>query len=505
MTLKSDCLLLFKNAIEAINPQKLVKNSLKVVNDNLLLVDNKHEFKLDKNVYLCAFGKAVNTMCVEVENILKDHFVKGIAIQPIGSKSILNASSKISVYYGARNNIPDRAAFEAAQEVFKMCDSLKKNDLLIACITGGGSALLALPVEEITLDEKIATIKIVASAGANITELNTVRGCLSRVKSGGLGHCAYPANIISLIISDVIGDPLDIIASGPTYITNSSDFNGKYKNSLKIIEKYELEEKLPKNVVKYLFDKSAQLDEFNGVENVKNNISNFLIGNNMLALKETRHLALEMNYNPAIILTNSLDGEAKDVAKYFVYFTFILNNYSFYEKNKNLFLDILKQAFKTQNQLDLFQSFLSTCLSQLVVNEKLTSKKFCILSGGETTVKLVGATSESIGGRNQEMALSFKRELINLYKGFKSESSVKIGNFLFTSAGTDGIDGPTDAAGAFVTSDIDMDDEKDLELMNKCLLEHNSYRYFEQNNSLIKVGHTGTNVSDIQILLVDNS
>ena len=500
MSLKTDCLLLFKNAIEAINPQKLVKNNLKIVNGNLLVIDNKHEFKLNKNVYLCAFGKAVNTMCVEVETILKDHFVKGIACLPNGSTSLLGESSRINVFYGANNNIPDKPAFEAAKEIYKMCTSLQKNDLLIACITGGGSALLPLPVDEITLDEKISTVKILATAGANINELNTIRGCLSKVKSGGLGITAYPAKVISLIISDVIGDPLDIIASGPTYVTSC---NEKFKRSIEIIEKYELNEKLPKNILTYLFDHEKKRNELENFEDVKNNISNFLIGNNMLALQGIRDHAIKINYNPAIILTNSLEGEAKDVAKYFTYLAFILSNYSYYENHKQLFEDIFNENFPTKNEFEKFQNLLSTSLNKIIFpDNKLISNKFCILTGGETTVKLTsGSSTESIGGRNQEMVLSFKIEFMNLIKRLQI---INNGKFLFTSLGTDGIDGPTDAAGAAVAS-TDINDYTDLNFMNKCLIEHNSYRYFEKTNGLVKVGHTGTNVSDIQMLLIDNS
>ena len=491
MSLKSDCLLLIKNAIEAINPQKLVKNSLKVVNGDTLLVNNKFEYKLNKNVYVAAFGKAVNTMCVEVENILKDHLVKGVAALPVGSTCA--HLSKIRVFYGAHNNIPDKEAFEAAKEIYKMCESLQQNDLLIACVTGGGSALLPLPVDEISLEDKIKTIKLVSSAGANINELNVIRGSLSKVKCGGLARCAYPANVISLIISDVIGDPLDIIASGPTYVT---DLNEKYKISLDIVKKYDLDQKLPEAILEYLNERSKITAEINMGKNVEDKVKNFLIGNNKLALEAIREHAIELNYNPCLILTNSLDGEAKDVAKYFVCLAFIFNNYNFYQKNKqnNLF----QKIFNTQSQFETFEKFLIKCLEQLVVDEKLVSNKICILTGGETTVKLAGSTKDSLGGRNQEMALSFKKELIDLYK---SHSHLSIGNFLFTSFGTDGIDGPTDAAGAIV-SNLNLIDENEIALINKCLKEHDSYHYFK--NDLIKIVHTGTNVSDIQILLINN-
>jgi glycerate-2-kinase len=242
----------------------------------------------------------------------------------------------------------------------------------------------------------------------------------------------------------------------------------------------------------------------NFIEDVKNNISNFLIGNNMLALKGICNHATQINYNPAIILTNSLDGEAKDVAKYFVYLAFILTNYSYYENNKLLFEEIFIENFKTKNEHEKFENFLSTSLNELSASDKklLSSNKFCILTGGETTVKLTGSTKESIGGRNQEMVLSFKIEFINLIKRLETSTN---GKFLFASLGSDGIDGPTDAAGAFITSTDIIDENNEFDFMNKCLREHDSYRYFDKSNGLIKVGHTGTNVSDIQMLLIDNS
>jgi glycerate 2-kinase len=271
--------------------------------------------------------------------------------------------------------------------------------------------------------------------------------------------------------------------------------NEKFNNSINIIKKYELVEKLPGNVVKYLLKNIGKINEIDD-QNVKGVINNFLIGNNQLALEAIRLNALELKFNPRIILTNSLDGEAKDAAKYFAYLTVILNNYNFYQENKSVFQEIIKENFGNQNLLDIFNKFLSSCLP--------ASNKFCILTGGETTVRLSGGNKDSLGGRNQEMTLAFKKELIKFYKQiYELNNCISIGKFLFCSFGTDGIDGPTDAAGAIVT-DFCLNDENDIDFINKCLTEHNSYRYFEKNNGLLKIGHTNTNVSDIQILLIDN-
>lgn len=512
MSLKADCLHLIKIAIDSINPQKLVKTNLKLLNENRLVVNNKYEFQLNKNVYIAAFGKAVSGMCTEVENIVREHFVKGIAIVPSGS---LNNTippyntSKIKFFQGAHNNIPDLAAYEAAKDLYSMCSNLTQEDILIACISGGGSALLPLPVDSITLDEKIKTTKLVASAGASINELNTIRMCLSKVKGGGLARASYPAKVVSLIISDVIDDPLDIIASGPTFTSDNDGLN-RYKTALNIIEKYKLNDRLPSSVTKYLSlaaDKhsSDQNSIDNEIKN-KNLVYNFLIGNNKLATEAMQNDALKLSYKPSLILSNSLEGEAKICAKMFANLAFVAVNYKFYAQNLSLFESEIHNGFD-ENQITLFNRFLSVVLSQIEENLDSHTDKLCILCGGETTVSLLNSIQDNcLGGRNQEMALAFKKEYVDLYNHFKCISNdVLFGEFAFTSFGTDGIDGPTDAAGAIITNDnasTILNNNEDYEIATKALKNHDSYHYFEKIKDLIKTGHTGTNVADCQVLLV---
>jgi len=263
------------------------------------------------------------------------------------------------------------------------------------------------------------------------------------VKAGKLVKIAYPARIISLIISDVLGDRLSSIASGPT-VRDDSESSDAYK----ILKKYKLLNKTPESIKKIIIDekKNKKLD-FSDISNeIFRNVYNVLICNNRSALKSAEKKAIELGFN-TIILTSYLKGEAKKVGR-----------------------RLARYAKK-------------------VVRKKHAIKKpICIISGGETTVKVKGSGK---GGRNQELVLSF---LINI--GADT-------NFTFLSAGTDGIDGNTDAAGAIVSKSSIMEIKRKKICPKKYLKENDSYKFFDMIGGTIKTGRTGTNVMDIQILLID--
>ncbi len=462
--------------------------------------DSNHYF-LNKNVYIAAFGKASLQMSISIEKLIekKGHLVKGIAILPYNDaleNNLISRSfneslkgklvnqiypcqnSKIDFYYAAKNNMPDMNSVNAALKIHEMCKSLKKEDILLTLISGGGSALLALPQVicndqsmEFNLNLKINTIKTMVNAGATINDLNRVRSCLSQLKCGKLAELASPCQIISLIISDVINDPIDIIASGPTcssFVSSSQsriEYNN-YQMALEIFENYKIEDKIPPEVVNYLKEKS---DTFlnNTVVLEKNMIKsyNFLIGNNKMAcqaiLNEISNQNLDYDYSR--ILTNSLNGEAKIVGALFACFVYILTKYKsqFEEKNfsvelcvKNLIMDLeninFDQVFTISDissRISLIHEFLNSLILDnefrtTIGNTDKKTKNFCLVFGGETTVTgdLMNANNFK-GGRCQEMTLAFEFTLKKIVSYFKNDIKNCQFNLLFSSFGSDGIDG----------------------------------------------------------------
>jgi glycerate 2-kinase len=315
--------------------------------------------------------------------------------------------------------------------------------LVICLISGGGSALLVAPYPGITLDEKQRTTDLLLKAGADISELNTVRKHISKIKGGRLAEIAYPARIKSLILSDVIGDRLDVIASGPT-----SPDKTTYEDALKVIEKFSVSDGIPPNVLDILHRGLLGLIPETPKENsiIFRSVENIIIGSNRKALEAAETKADELNFQ-AKIMSAEIMGEARDVGR-----------------------RLAKTALEIRD-----------------TSGTNDGKKTCIISGGETTVTVRGA---GIGGRNMELALAFAIEI---------EGSDGI---TLLSAGTDGTDGPTDAAGAIVDG-ATTKKAKSIGLDPCEYLENNdSYNFFRQIDALFITGPTGTNVMDIQIMVI---
>jgi hydroxypyruvate reductase/glycerate 2-kinase len=323
-------------------------------------------------------------------------------------------------------------------------DMLKNGDdqtIVLCLISGGGSALLVAPCNGITLSEKQRVTELLLKAGTNINELNTVRKHISAIKGGRLAEIAYPSKVISLILSDVIGDPLDVIASGPT-----SPDETTYGDAIHVIEKYGLRDNIPDHILHILMKGS----EGNVPETPKRGypvferVENIIIGSNKIATGAAAKKAMELRFDTTI-LTSELQGEAREVAKW-----------------------LAGKAMEIREQ-------------------RAEGRKICLISGGETTVTVNGS---GIGGRNMELALAFAIEIAGT------------DGITLLSAGTDGTDGPTDAAGAIVNGQT-IKKAKTKSLDPLVYLEHNdSYVFFKNTGELFVTGSTGTNVMDIQIVLI---
>ncbi|XP_068244564.1 glycerate kinase [Palaemon carinicauda] len=486
----------FSEGIISVQPQELIKKFVKRENEILIINNKKHE--LHHNVYIVGFGKAVMGMVRPLEDLLKDsdsssHLKGGILSVPFGIQNtfsnrshLLPASdSVIEILEGAKNNIPDGNAFKSAEKICSLVQNLSEEDLLIVLISGGGSALLPYPLPPTTLAEKQDVVKSLSRAGADIIELNTVRKALSAVKGGKLAAMTK-AQTVSLILSDVINSPLDMIASGPTVV--NKDPVGA---ALNVLKKYNV--LIPDHTKASIENVTACSQEFPHVTNV-------LIGSNETALTAVASSLMEVTKDKkcSMILSSCLQGEASVIGEKMSELAEAVTSVICGSGNT----DVLRETLFTN---------LSICSKERIrvidLLEKVSKDKspVCFIFGGETTVHVHGT---GLGGRNQEMVLSFS---IHMEKAMKESRFT--GEILFLSGGTDGIDGPTDAAGAFTywvstspgfRSQLQEAKQQDLN-PNKYLQNNDSYTYFNLLNNgyyLLKPGHTGTNVMDLQILLI---
>jgi hydroxypyruvate reductase len=297
-------------------------------------------------------------------------------------------------------------------------------------------------VEGVTLAEKQAATNQLLSCGANIQEINTLRKHLSRIKGGGLARLVYPATLVSLILSDVIGDPLDAIASGPTVPDPTT-----YEDCARILNKYELWEKIPPTAARHIREgmEGKKEETLKEGDPAFSNVYNLVVGNNLLAMKAAKKAAQALGYR-TLLLSSLVEGETREIAK--------------------AHAAIAKEVLLSGNPIP---------------------PPACILSGGETTVTLKG---KGKGGRNQEFALAAALEIA----GWEE--------ILIMSAGTDGTDGPTDAAGAFADGKT-VTRAKTMGLDPWSFLKENdSYSFFQGIGDLLITGPTGTNVMDLRIMLV---
>ncbi len=436
--LKKQAEAIFRHALTAVDPYNCVHAHVSLTGTTLL-VDNA-EYDLDnyERIIVIGAGKGTAPMARAVEEVLGDRISAGLVVVKYGHADAL---SRIQIRE-AGHPLPDAAGVAAAREITDLISGLNNKTLVLCLLSGGGSALLVSPAEGISLDDKMETTKLLLASGANIQEVNAVRKHLSRTKGGRLAAAAAPATIITLILSDVINDPLDVIASGPTAPDSST-----YHEAFSILKKYAILDKVPLTVRRVLEEgiDGKRPETPKAGDPVFTSVEHFITGNNRQALAAAREKAVALGFT-CMTLTSSLTGEAREIAK--------------------VFTAIAREIRETSMPL---------------------SPPACILAGGETTVTIQG---DGKGGRNQEMALSVAMEL----GGLK--------NVLFLSAGTDGTDGPTDAAGAFASGET-LGRAKALGLDPREFLARNdSYRFFERLGDLLVTGPTKTNVMDIQIVLI---
>jgi glycerate 2-kinase len=428
----------FIAGVKSVLPEKLITGIMRIDGSVLTIGENKMLLDNIKNIYVIGAGKASAAMGHYVESILGTRITGGHIVVKYGHACKL----KRIIVTEAGHPVPDANGLIATEEIIKISSQASENDLVICLISGGGSALLADLPEGLLPEELYIVNNLLIRCGASINEINCVRKHLSGVKGGQLARIVRPAQLITLILSDVTGNPLEVIASGPT-VPDPSTFS----DALKVIEDYALTTDITTGVINYLKDGSHGIHPetpkpgdplFSGTVNI-------LAGTNQIALRAAKKQAVSMGFKTYII-DSELKGDVENVC----------------------------------------ESVISTAIS--FKNNKEIQKPVCLLFGGETTVRVNG---NGRGGRNQHLALSAAIRLKNMP------------GITLLSAGTDGTDGPTDAAGA--VADIEtvrraMSLNEDPEIY---LSEFNSYNFFKRIGGHIMTGPTFTNVMDIVVVLME--
>jgi hydroxypyruvate reductase len=435
--LKTDARRIFDAGIAAVDPVAAVQHAVTRQGDALSVAGEIYDLRHYAHVYVIGAGKAGATMAQGLAAELHDRLTAGAVtvkydhVVPVASVTL----------YEAGHPIPDAAGVRGAEAMMQVAQQAGENDLVFCLLSGGGSALAPAPCVGITLEEKQQLTSLLLACGASIDEINTLRKHLSRLKGGQLARLVAPARLITLVLSDVVGDRLDVIASGPT-VPDASTFADCHA----IITRYGLMDQLPPCIRDHLQRGCAGqvLETPKAGEPVFARHQTVLIGSNRIALQAAAQQARHLGYTP-LILSSAVQGEAREIAR--------------------LYAAIAHEI--RQSDLPL-------------------PPPVCVLAGGETTVTLRG---NGKGGRNQEFALAAAIDIDGL-------DGVAI-----LSGGTDGTDGPTDAAGAFADGTT-IHRAQTLGLRAEAFIQRSdSYHFFAALDDLLFTGPTGTNVMDIYMLL----
>lgn len=430
-------------AIEAVDPYQSVIAHISLSGEKFFVGENIYFSDDFQRMFVVGFGKASVPMAKSLIDLFGEKITNAKVITK--DEKFLSENGyqdKLEIFL-AGHPIPNSDSVESTQLILDGLPQLTENDLVWVVVSGGGSALFTKPIKNVSLDALQKTTDLLLRSGADIQEINTVRKHLDQVKGGRLALQLHPAEVQTLILSDVIGDRLDMIASGPTVPDPTY-----YGDALDVIRKYQLDDKIPHSILDSLEEgASGKLSETLKPGDPRNvRLENRLVGTNIKAAVSARNYAEELGYQ-SLIVSSHLTGKTGDVAE---------------------FLDgIIQTELKHQQPV---------------------ARPACLLFGGETTVEVKG---DGLGGRNQDLALKMVSRLVDCPET------------LFISLATDGEDGPTDAAGAVVDQNVFNGATELLDMKIKSYIENSdSYHFFKQVGGLIKTGSTGTNVNDLIIILM---
>ena len=424
-------------ALQAVEPSQAVRSALRVEDGALAAGDQRYPLANLRRVLVVGAGKASAPMAAAVEEVLGDR---------------LDLTGSVTVRYGhaaptrrvqireASHPVPDAAGVQATEAILELLRSAGEHDLVVCVISGGGSALLTLPVDGISLADLQQTTDALLRSGASIGEINTVRKHLDQVKGGGLARLAAPARLLTLVLSDVVGNPLDAIASGPTVPDTTT-----WADAAGVLDRYQLWDVVPAAIAERMrAGRDGRLpDTPKPGDPIFERVQTVVVGSNLLAC-EAAAVEAERQGLRSLVLTTFVEGEAREVAR-----------------------------------------VLAGLLREVAASGHPLPRPCCLIAGGETTVTVRG---RGTGGRNQELALAAAY-------GLRGLSDV-----LLASIGTDGNDGPTDAAGAWVDgASLDRAEALGLDA-GRHLADNDSYAFFDRLGDLIRTGPTRTNVNDVYVL-----
>jgi glycerate 2-kinase len=440
--LRREALQIWRAGVEAVDSARLVREALRLNGSELAIDDETIDLASVRRIVVVGAGKAGAGMADGFEqalgpDLLKQKQVTGWLNVPADCVRTLR-TIHLHPARPAGKNEPTPEGVRGSEEILRLVGSLEADDLCVCLISGGGSALLPAPAEGVSLADKLAITRHLSGAGANIAELNTVRKQLSRIKGGGLLRACRAGRLITLVISDVLGDPLDLIASGPTVEDSSTP-----EAAWEILERFGAREAgISAEVFSFLRRRKSQTKPPPTCR-----FTNLIIGNNALAVDAAGMEAERLGYSHAMTAARDWEGTAEEVGRH---------------------------------------------LAQMALHMRSGPGPDCLISGGEPTVKLVDAGERGLGGRNQQLVLAAAEVLADDPAGI-----------VLLSGGTDGEDGPTDAAGALVDAEI-LKAARALGLRPADFLRRNdAYHFFEPLAGLIKTGPTHTNVCDVRVVVVD--
>ncbi len=473
--LRSDAVAIWQAGLTAVRSDRLVRDAVQVVQRRLLVGDEVIRLDQVGRIVVVGAGKAGAGMAAALEELLGDNViaahqlagwvnVPADCVRPLG-KIHLHAARPAGI------NEPTAAGVAGTLRILELVEGLGPQDLCFVLISGGGSALLPAPAAGISLEDKLAVTRHLSAAGASIEELNTVRKQLSRIKGGGLARVCRAGRLVSLVISDVLGDPLDLIASGPTVENRTSP-----ADALAVLERYApAGPGIPHGVFEYLRRRGRV-----AAPGPRCRVTNLVIGNNAAAVDAAGGEARRRGYDCAMTSQPRSEGLAEPLGCH---------------------------------------------LAEMALGMRAGAGPDCLISGGEPVVRLVESSRRGRGGRNQQLALAALERLAREEKGtprvpgphlcddheymvpasrpFRQMGTVPFfRDIALLAAGTDGEDGPTDAAGAIVDAEVvEAARSRNLDAAD-FLARNDAYRFFESAGGLFKTGPTHTNVCDVRVVVV---
>jgi hydroxypyruvate reductase len=443
--LRDDALEIWQAGLEAVRSERLIRDTLRVEGSTLWIAGEPLALGDVGRIAVVGAGKASAGMAVAVEEVLGPRLLEAKRVTGwVNVPADCVRPARCVHLHGARPpgvNEPTPEAAAGTEQILRLVGALGPADLCLCLISGGGSALLPAPVEGITLADKLAVTRHLSAAGANIEQLNTVRKQLSRIKGGGLARACRAGRLVALIISDVLGDPLDLIASGPTVPDSSSP-----QAALAILEEFHARQA---GIAAAVFERLASSPRAARREPTCP-VENLVIGNNATAVDAAGQEAERRGYRQALVSANRSEGPAETLGRH---------------------------------------------LAVMALQMRDAPGPNCLISGGEPVVTLVDAARRGLGGRNQQLILA----------ALESLAADGAAGIAMLSAGTDGEDGPTDAAGAVLDATVVAEARRRGLDPADYLGRNDAYHFFQPLGALVHTGPTHTNVCDVRVIVVEQA